>query len=290
MTVFSIKDLADFSGIKPHTIRIWEQRFTFLQPKRNESLRRLYTTEELNVFLDVSLLNHSGYKVSRIARMSPGEKAEVMSRIDPVQRHPKAVNDLIICMAEMDAEGFERVLNESIHASGIHETIEKVVVPFADKVGLFEKGENKSYIENMLLIKEIIKQKLYFGMEKVVPEWTRNQSVIVFLPQGEEQELSLLYLTYQLKKKGLKVIYLGGHSGPENLELICEAKKPNYLVTHIAEKKIRADLARFLAEVPRSFPQTKFISIGHVPGLVQNNTYRPVKDVSEALARLLEKV
>ncbi|HVF81403.1 MAG TPA: MerR family transcriptional regulator, partial [Flavisolibacter sp.] len=106
MIYFSIKDLESFSGIKAHTIRTWEQRFTFLQPKRSEGLRRTYDYEELKLLLNISFLNRNGYKVSYIAKLEKEEMSAVIAGLsDTNHKQEKAVNELMCCMADMDTEG-----------------------------------------------------------------------------------------------------------------------------------------------------------------------------------------
>ncbi len=283
MTHFSIKDLSDFSGIKPHTIRIWEQRFTFLKPKRNETLRRLYNPEELNVLLEVSLLNQSGYKVSRIARMSDEEKFGLVESLDLSQQQQRHVHDLIISMAEMDSNRFEQVMDTCILYYGIHITLQKVIMPFCERVGLFQKMDNRNFIENVLLIKEIVKNKFHFGIEKARPDKKEDTLVLLFLPQGEHQELLLLYLQYLYKMEGLKTLYLGKQVTIENLERICLLMKPGYVVTQLMEKNVRNDLSRLVTKFNDILNPTKLITLGNPIPVRESDSYFPVKDAGQAL-------
>lgn len=283
MTSFSIKDLSDFSGIKPHTIRIWEQRFTFLKPQRNETLRRLYSTGELNVLLDVSLLNQSGLKVSRIAKMTHEEKARLVLQLDLAQQQQRHIHDLIICMAEMDSERFEQVLDSSILYYGIHTSIVKVIIPFCERVGLLQKLDNKNYIENILLIKEIVKNKIHFGIEKSTKIKTQEYFILLFLPFGEHQELLLLIMNYLLKMEGFKTIYLGKHITVDNMERISHIKMPSFIITHLLERNYRNDLARFVTSLPEVLPQTKMITIGNPLAIAPGSHYKTVDSMGEVL-------
>lgn len=109
---FTIKDLAEFSGVKQHTIRIWEHRYSFLQPQRSPSLHRTYTSEELGMLLDVALLNKSGYRISSINKMSVEEKLQLAAKLSDQQK--RVINELIVCMARMDVLHFEKAVNNSI--------------------------------------------------------------------------------------------------------------------------------------------------------------------------------
>jgi DNA-binding transcriptional MerR regulator len=260
---YTIKDLADFSGLKKHTIRIWEQRFSFLRPQRTDGLRRYYTTEELNLLLKISLLNQNGYKVSRIAKMILEENALLNAQIaSELNNPPKAINDLIICMAEMNPEKFEIVLDQCIYAWGIHETISHIIIPFSERIGLLDKLDQKNYLENIQLIKPIIKQKIYTGIDKILPERVIQKSVLLFLPPGENQELALLYVNYLLRKAGFKTIYVGPGIEIESLNLILDYVNPDYLVTHWIQRNLQDDLLKFLRNTSTSRPAMKSIVVG----------------------------
>lgn len=259
MTNFSIKDLADFSGVKQHTIRIWEQRYSFLQPKRTTTSQRTYTTEELNILLNVALLNQNGYKISNIDKMSLEEKVQVVSKI--VYQQQKAIHELIIYMAKMDATGFEMVLDNCILSWGIFETIQQIILPFCDKVGLLQKGYTKNYLENIIVIKQSIKQKIHLGIEKAAPVKSLNKMVLIFSPHGEHQELPLLYLQYLLRIQGFETLHLGQQLSIESLQMINRRIKPDYIITHLVKKAIRPDLVAFVETLPKLLKQTKFVSI-----------------------------
>lgn len=290
MTNFSIKDLADFSGIKPHTIRMWEQRFTFLKPRRAESLRRFYSTEELNTFLGVTLLNHSGYRVSKIARMTPEEKTKEVAKLSRVQQDLRDINELIICMAEMDMEGFELILNKAITEQGIHATIAQILIPFAERVGLFHKIEGKTYLENMILIKDIVKRKIHVGIETAGSFTKQDQTILFFQPPGEQQELSLIYMNYLMKMAGFKIIYLGRHITTDTLEAVTGYIKPNYIITHLLEKHSRHDLGRYIDQLAKNQPDTQFITLGNplsLPGRVKG--YKHASGVIDVMDIVLKK-
>ena len=72
-TSFSIKNLEHLSGIKAHTIRIWEKRYNLFEPERTETNIRLYNLDSLQKLLNVSMLYKNGFKISKIARMEVNE-------------------------------------------------------------------------------------------------------------------------------------------------------------------------------------------------------------------------
>src|SRR5688572_6228935 len=137
MNAFTIKDLENLSGIKAHTIRIWEQRYDFLKPQRTETNIRYYSNEELKALLNISLLNKYGFKISHISKMEPDEIRKKILSLDDVRAvQERIVNDLVQQMVDLDIDKFEEVLNEYINAKGIEKTVTQIIFPFLEKIGI----------------------------------------------------------------------------------------------------------------------------------------------------------
>src|SRR5687767_3459158 len=160
MNAFTIKDLENLSGIKAHTIRIWEQRYDFLKPRRTSGNIRYYSNDEMKTVLDVVLLNKFGYKISQIDRMKPGEvKTKILSLADESAVRERLVNDLLQEMIDLDMERFERIITGYIAANGIEKAISEIIFPFLEKTGIiWEAGHILPAQEH--LVTNIIRQKL----------------------------------------------------------------------------------------------------------------------------------
>src|SRR6185312_7421051 len=131
---FTIKDIENLSGIKAHTIRIWEQRYKFLKPTRSETNIRFYSNEELRIILNIALLNKYGYKISHISRMSHESICkEVLSLTDADAKASIIINNLLRCMADFNAESFETILADYIKVAGIEKTVVQIIYPFLEK-------------------------------------------------------------------------------------------------------------------------------------------------------------
>lgn len=287
-TYFTIKHLASFSGIKPHTIRIWEQRFSFLRPQRTEASRRFYTPEQVVLFLQVCLLKQNGYRLNHIATMKPEEARSIIAGINGSQKYIRIVHQLIGSMATMDITQFSTILNECVHKSGIHDTINCVIIPFAEKTGLFDNPEKKTYGQNLLLVLECIKQKIYLAIESPVSDTIpgKQLTVLLFL-SGSSVELPLLYLHYLIKKEGYATIYLGKHFSVEELDMICKKKAPDYIVTHLQGNNRENDLGKFIKSLPGYLPDTHFISAGRsLPGGIKANYYRHADSFTDIITSL----
>src|SRR5688572_7353523 len=134
MNSFTIKDLENLSGIKAHTIRIWEQRYSFLKPKRSNTNIRFYESDELKMLLNIALLNRYGFKISQIDKMTPEMIREKILTLNTTEaQQERMINHLMHCMIEMDGEGFEDFIDDYIISHGIDKTISYLLFPFLDK-------------------------------------------------------------------------------------------------------------------------------------------------------------
>src|SRR4051794_20534030 len=137
MNAFTIKDMENLSGIKAHTIRIWEQRYSFLNPQRTDTNIRYYNNDELKTVLNISLLNKYGYKISHIDRMSRAEiKEKILSLSQSQAQQERICNELIHQMVDLDINSFEATLENYIHARGIEKTITHIIFPFLERIGI----------------------------------------------------------------------------------------------------------------------------------------------------------
>ena len=251
--LFTIKDIENLSGIKAHTIRIWEQRYSFLKPKRSDTNIRYYTNEELKTILNIALLNKYGFKISHIDKMSPDKLAEnVLSLSDAGARDHLMINRLLECMVDYDIENFESILNESIAASGIEKIILKIIFPFMEKVGTLWVTNHINPAQEHL-VSNLIRQKIIVGIDSLAVKVKSSTKICLFLPEGEYHELGLLLVCYLLKKRGIKTLYLGAHTPFKELETITESKNPDYLYTHVTSVSKNFNFEKFIITLGKKF-------------------------------------
>lgn len=210
-TVFSIKDLENLSGIKAHTIRIWEKRYNILQPMRSETNIRNYDLANLQKLLNVVLLNSYGYKISRIAEYS-SEKIELIVREIISEKSVKnhAINAFKMAMINFDQALFFNTYNNLLSEKSFRDVFYDVVIPLMNEIGLlWQAGTITPAQEHFISF--LIKQKLLLNTEKLqILEPTRSDKVFVlYLPENEIHELGLMYLNYEILLNGYKTIYLG---------------------------------------------------------------------------------
>lgn len=249
MNAFTIKDLQNLSGIKAHTIRIWEQRYAFIKPQRTQTNIRYYTNEELKKILNISLLNKYGYKISHINKMSDPEILEKIVALSNLQaQQERIVNEMIQYMIDMNLEAFEDVLDNYIAARGFDKTITQIIFPFLERIGILWVTNHINPAQEHL-VTNIIRQKLIAGIETAFTHLSANKLVLLFLPEGEHHELGLLYICYLLKSRGVKTLYLGANVPVADIEFVSKFKKPDYLYTHLTATASNFNFEKFLHQV-----------------------------------------
>jgi DNA-binding transcriptional MerR regulator len=232
MNAFTIKDLETISGIKAHTIRIWEQRYRFLKPQRSETNIRYYCNEELKTILNIALLNKYGYKISQIDRMSQEEIcAKILELGTDEAIHDRVVNELIKHMVDIRISDFEILLNKYVEEHGIENAVLEIIFPFLEKIGiLWQTGHIMPAQEHFVSV--LIRQKLIVAIDSV-PTTTTGKPCLLFLPEGEHHELGLLFLHYLLKARHVNVIYLGANVPTRDVESIIGTLKPSMAFIHL---------------------------------------------------------
>lgn len=210
-TVFSIKDLENLSGIKAHTIRIWEKRYNLLKPMRTDTNIRLYNVENLQKLLNVVLLTQFGYKISKISKLSIEEIEKSVVKI----QNEKTINDhalsaLKMAMLHFDQALFMKTYNELIAEKDFSQVFIETFIPLLNEIGILWTA-NTITPAHEHFIAYLIKQKILVQTEKhlFLNSKENKQTYVLYLPSNEVHDLGLLFLQYILVAKGNHVIYLG---------------------------------------------------------------------------------
>lgn len=262
MSTYSIKDLEQLSGIKAHTLRIWEQRHNLLSPKRTETNIRYYDDDDLKLILNVALLNDNGYKISKIAGMTMEEmKGEVVKLTDKNLTHDDQIHALTICMIEMDEERFDKVLSTNILKIGFEQTMMNIIYPFMSKIGvLWQTGAINPAQEHF--ISNLVRQKLIVAIDGQVSK-SNGKKFILYLPEGELHEISILFAAFLIKNQGHKVIYLGQNTPSDDLLAVYKLHQPEYLVTVITTSPSAEYVQEYLETLAERFSDTNIIVSGY---------------------------
>lgn len=211
--IFSIKDLENLSGIKAHTIRIWEKRYGILQPMRTDTNIRYYDTIALQKLLNITMLHNHGYKISKISKLPDDKIPEMVNDIiskKSVGLH--AVNAFKMAMMNFDQALFLNTYNELLAEKEFHEIFYEVILPLMEEIGLlWQTGTITPAQEHF--ISNLVRQKVLINTEKLqVNPPTRSDKVFVlYLPENEIHEIGLMYINYEVLRNGYQAIYLGAN-------------------------------------------------------------------------------
>lgn len=259
---FTIKELEALSGIKAHTIRIWEQRYHFLKPSRTQTNIRRYSNDELKTLLSVALLNKYGYKISRIDAMSHEERVQaVLSLSQQEASNERLVNRMIGYMIDMKNIEFEKLLNDYIREHGIEKAITEIIFYFLEKVGILWHTNHIVPVQEHI-VSNIVRQKILSAIDDLPLVHKQEPVFLLFLPEDEYHEMGLLFVYYLLRKRKLPVIYLGSNVPVKDVQFLFEHKVPDYLYLHLTSFPRRHDLPKYLSGLSQKFSKTKILLSG----------------------------
>jgi DNA-binding transcriptional MerR regulator len=261
---YSIKDLENLTGIKAHTIRMWEQRYAIIKPDRTDSNIRLYGTEELKLMLNIALLNNHGFKISRIAQMTSSEVNEkVLETIHKNTNYEDQINALTIAMIDLEEEQFERIMSSNILQHGFEKTMMYIIYPFLTRIGTLWitssiNPAQEHFISNLIRQKIIVAIDGYFEPNRVNPK-----KFLLFLPEGELHEISLLFGAYLIKSRGNKLIYLGQSLPLQDVIMVDEIHKVDYLFCIITSSPSSDQIQNYVNNLAKGFPNAQILLSGY---------------------------
>lgn len=262
MNRFTIKDIENLSGIKAHTIRIWEQRYSFLKPSRTDTNIRFYSNDDLKTILNISLLNKYGFKISHINKMSENDMQARIAELNVAgAQQERIVNELIQNMIDLDTITFEKVLDRQIAATGVEKAVTRIIFPFFERIGiLWQTGHINPAQEH--LITNIIRQKLIVGIDQAKPVLRLNKKFMLFLPEREHHEIGLLLVHFLLKRKGADVFYIGTNVPLSDAKFVADIKNPDFVYMHLTSLSSGFNFEKYLANLSNALPDCRIIISG----------------------------
>ncbi|SNR83449.1 MULTISPECIES: MerR family transcriptional regulator [Hymenobacter] len=275
---FSISDLEQLSGVKAHTIRIWEQRYGILRPVRTATNIRTYCDDDLRRLLNVATLCGRGYRISQVARLSEQELADaVISCYNDTNDCCQQVHALLAAMLAMDEQQLTYLLNRAIRQRGFEEAILHIAYPFLQRIGvMWQAGTVNPAQEH--LVTNLLRQKLLAATDALPPvQPAQARRWVLFLLEGEMHEMALLFMNYALRARGHHVLYLGQNLPIQELKPVCEAYEPYALCTVMTAVPERDQVQHFVNQMADLCPDTTLFLYGP---LVQTDTLQvPVNAV-----------
>lgn len=231
---FSIRDLENLSGIKAHTIRIWEKRYNLLSPERTSTNIRTYSLASLQKLLNITLLYNNGYKISKIAKIPeqniPLLVREIVAK-NSVKNH--AINAFKVAMINFDQTLFMGTYNSLLSEKSFREIFMNIFIPLLNEMGMLWQTDTISPAHEHF-ITGLIKQKILINTEKLQHlEPSKTDKIFVpFLPENEIHEIGLLYINYEIVLRGYKSIYLGQTVPLENLNEVMNYFENLYFISY----------------------------------------------------------
>lgn len=263
MAIYSIKDLEKISGIKAHTIRIWERRYGLINPRRTSTNIRYYSDEDLKKLLNISILNQNGFKISKIADLNDNQlRDRVLDLCIDARNNSVQIESLMVAMLELDERKFINVLSGAIIKYGFEDTVEQVLFPFLDRIGmLWQAGTINPAQEHF--ISNLIRQKLIVAIDNEMQNITVNgPRIVFFLPEGELHEIGLLFYNLVARKEGLDVVYLGMSVPLGDLKLVNQVKPADAFFTSFVSARKKSEMESQLQRLREYFPDTPFMVSG----------------------------
>nr|WP_299420518.1 MerR family transcriptional regulator [uncultured Emticicia sp.] len=264
MSNYSIKDLEQLSGIKAHTLRIWEQRYNIINPKRTDTNIRTYDDKDLKLVLNIALLKDHDYKISEIAKLSLEQLSkEVLAISDKQLNYPDQIHALTIAMIDIDEERFEKIMSTNILQFGFENTMINIIYPFLSRIGtLWITGSIGPAQEHF--ITNLIRQKIVVAIDgQIIKPTAESKKYILYTPEGEFHEMPLLFANFILRARNNIVIYLGQSMPFSELEFICQHHKPDCLFTVITTTPGQDDIQQYINKLGDTFPDIKILLTGY---------------------------
>lgn len=261
---YSIKDIEHLSGIKAHTIRIWEQRYGILVPERTDTNIRYYSDKELRYILNISFLNQQGLKISKIAKLSEAEiQREVISLSTNKTDYESQINALVIAMIDLDEFAFETIFTNNIQRFGFENCVIQVLYPFLEKIGmLWITGSIRPTHEHF--ISNLIRQKLIVNIDAHKKNLKPTaKKFLLFTPENEWHEISLLFQYYILKSRNHDVVYIGLNIPLHDIISVFHHEQPAYLVSSFSTNPTKEALKKYIHTLSSNFEKTAIILSGY---------------------------
>jgi DNA-binding transcriptional MerR regulator len=262
VAVYSIGDLEKLSGIKAHTIRIWEKRYNLLTPKRTESNIRFYEDGDLKQLMNVAILKKQGMRISEIAALSNREVKQEVRKANQknIGGHPQ-IDALTLAMIEFDQSHFDELMDQYIESMGFEKCMLKVIYPLLNKLSiLWMTGSIRPVQEQFMSL--MIRNRI-ISANNYLPPPASDTTFLLFLPKNENQEISMLFFQHILKARSKRAINIGSINSLDELKDACDIAKPNFLFTMINQDPEDMTAQAYLKKLSEFIPNGQICVTGY---------------------------
>lgn len=266
MQTYPIHELERLTGIKAHTIRIWEKRYALIEPERTSTNRRNYSDTQVRKLLNVATLLSQGFKISKIAALTEDEiNSEVQKTEEAASKDTICtayVNDLIKSMLTMEESAFEKIFSAASLRLGLFDTMIQVIYPFLSKIGiLWTVDKTTPFQEHFASC--IIRRKLMAATDGLMPATIKNKKYLLYLPANEWHEIGLLFANYIIRSRGFETIYLGQNVPDESITDILPVVDPAVVLLFFVAARPKEEVEQHLCDLARLCPRATFLVAGN---------------------------
>ncbi|MCU0418797.1 MAG: MerR family transcriptional regulator [Cyclobacteriaceae bacterium] len=262
MGKYSIKELEQLSGIKAHTIRIWEKRHRLIEPARTQTNIRYYSDEDLKKIINVSVLNNNGVKISKIVGLSYDEIVRKVAELSRSYENTDVfIDQLVVAMIDMEEERFEKIISELTLKFGFERTVIEIIYPFLEKIGVLWQTGNISPAQEHF-ITHLIRQKIMVAIDALPLAPKTARRVLLYLPENELHELGLLFYHYVTKRDGYRTYYLGQTVPYNDVKSVCEVHHPDFVVSAFTSSPTPGNVQAYVNRICADLPKTQVLASG----------------------------
>ncbi len=288
MNRFTIKELERFSGIKAHTIRIWEKRYGLLEPERTEANIRYYSDEDLRRLLNISFLNRHGVKISKIASLTDDAIYTAIKEQEIEGSYELYIDHFLMAAMQFSVEAFQDEFQQCEHKFGFHKTITEVIYPLMKRIGTLW-GIREISPAHEHFISNMVRLRLMHAIQEINIITTDRPKILLFLHQNEAHDIGLLFAWYLLQFEGYPVLFLGSNVPYEGLCQAIEEYDPKFLFTIFTSVMPSNELENTLRQVKELVPNSDlFYALGYElePKNMQMPNVYLLKDAWDLIERI----
>jgi len=294
-STFSIKDLENLTGIKAHTIRIWEKRYNLLEPERTKTNIRYYSLSNLQKLLNISYLNNNGYKISKIASLDSAEIPKLVKSVaqkDTTNTH--AIDTFKLAMLNFDQKLFYDTYENLINEKSFLDMFYEDFIPLLSEIGMLWQTDSITPAHEHFLT-SLIRQKILVNTEKIQSnnDIKSNTAYVLYLPENEVHELGLMIINYQLIAKHHKSIFLGQSVPLDSLVDLLDHYDDITFISYFTVKPEKEDLADYIQQFSEKILTKKTIKLwllGRMTNELDLKTLPSQISTFESIEKLVKKL
>jgi DNA-binding transcriptional MerR regulator len=262
MNSFSIRDIENLTGIKAHTLRVWEKRYGIIIPPTAPGKHRIYDNNDLKHILRISSLYHQGIKISRIAEMSIDEiKSNTLAK-DKKSNFEAFISNLLEYAIDGNEQMFKKLMAELREMMGEVNMYMHVIFPFLNRIGDFWLNEKIAPFQEHFS-SNIIRNELITAIDNINEgRERRDPQIVLFCPKGEHHEIPLLFCQYILRARKINTIYLGVDTEDEDISFVMNRMKPSVILTYLITNFSDWDAEEYVDRLSRKYGDEKIVICG----------------------------